>query len=106
MPKQSMVVLTETMFYVLMAFQDGEMCGIDIADFIEKRTAGRVKIGPATLYTILGKFESEKLIKETHVEGRKRTYSVTEKGINIYRAEVVRLRQCVADAEKSDRQEA
>lgn len=105
MPKQSMVLLTETMFYVLMAFQRGEMCGIDIADFIEKHTAGRVKIGPATLYTILGKFETEKYIKEIHVEGRKRTYAITEKGLNAYQTEVTRLRQCITDAERIQKEE-
>lgn len=105
MPKQSMVVLTETMFYVLMAFQNGEMCGIDIADFIEEHTGGRVKIGPATLYTILGKFENEKYIKEINVEGRKRTYSITDKGIVAYQAELFRLKQCVADAEIMQEQE-
>lgn len=100
MPKKAMVVLTETMFYVLMAFSHGEMCGIDIADFIEKQTQGRVKIGPATLYTILGKFEKEKYITEINVEGRKRTYRLTEKGQEAYQAELFRLKQCVADAEK------
>ena len=62
MPKKAMEILTESMFYVLMAFSKGPMCGIDVADFIEKRTKGRVLIGPATLYTILGKFEKEKWI--------------------------------------------
>ena len=99
MPKKAMVNLTETMFYVLMAFSQGEMCGIDIADYIENCTSGRVKIGPATLYTILGKFENEKFIKEINVEGRKRTYSLTEKGFDAYRTELQRLKQCVADAE-------
>ena len=37
MPKKSMDSLTESMFYVLMALLRGEMCGIDVADFIEKR---------------------------------------------------------------------
>ena len=55
MPKKAMDILTESMFYVLMAFSKGSMCGIDVADYIEKKTGGRVKIGPATLYTILGK---------------------------------------------------
>ena len=54
MPKKAMDILTESMFYVLMAFSKGSMCGIDVADYIEKKTGGRVKIGPATLYTILG----------------------------------------------------
>ena len=105
MPKQSMVGLTETMFYVLMAFQRGEMCGIDIAGFIEEHTGGRVKIGPATLYTILGKFETEKYIKEINVEGRKRTYIITENGLAAYEAELERLRHCIADAEKISAQE-
>ena len=69
MPKKSMELLTETMFYVLMAFCKGAMCGIDVAEFIEKRTGGRILIGPATLYTILGKFEKEKYIAEVQVEG-------------------------------------
>ena len=36
-------------------------------------------MGPTTLYTILGKFEAEQYIQETAVEGRKRTYAITEK---------------------------
>ncbi len=99
MPKKAMEVLTESMFYVLMAFCRGPMCGIDVADYIDKRTRGRVQIGPATLYTILAKFEKEKLIRETEVEGRKRTYCITDKGLDAYMAEVERLRKCVADAE-------
>ena len=99
MPKKSMDTLTESMFYVLMALMTGPMCGIDIAAFIENRTNGRVKVGPATLYTILGKFESEKYIRETAVEGRKRTYEITGKGFEAYREELKRLKQCVIDAE-------
>ncbi len=98
MPKKSMESLTETMFYVLMAFCNGPMCGIDVADYIEKRTVGRVLLGPATLYTILGKFEKEKYIQEIKVEGRKRTYEITEKGLFAYEEEIARLNQCLADA--------
>lgn len=99
MPRKSMDTLTESMFYVLMALMTDPMCGIDIAAFIENRTKGRVKVGPATLYTILGKFESEKYIRETAVEGRKRTYEITGKGFEAYREELKRLKQCVIDAE-------
>ena len=99
MPKKSMETLTETMFYVLMAFSCGEMCGITVADYIEKRTAGRVLLGPATLYTILAKFESEGYISEIRVEGRKRTYAITDRGRKAYEDELTRLRQCIADAQ-------
>ena len=99
MPRKSMDILTESMFYLLMALMTGPMCGIDIADFIEKRTKSRLQMGPATLYTILGKFEKEKYIRETAVEGRKRTYEITGKGFEAYREELKRLKQCVLDAE-------
>ena len=99
MPKKSMDSLTESMFYVLMALMQGEMCGTDAATFVEARTRGRVLLGPATLYTVLGKFEKEKYIKEVRVEGRKRTYRITDKGRKAFEEELTRLRQCVADAE-------
>lgn len=103
MPKKAMDILTESMFYVLMAFCRRPMCGIEIVDYIEQRTNGRVQMGPATLYTILGKFEKEKYIKEVSVEGRKRTYQITDLGRMAYQEEVKRLRQCVADAENAER---
>ena len=49
MPKKAMDILTESMFYVLMAFTQGPMCGIEIVDFIDRRTKGRIQMGPATL---------------------------------------------------------
>ena len=100
MPKRSMEQLTESMFYVLMTLTVKPRCGIDIAACIERRTEGRIKIGPATLYTVLAKFEQEKYIKEIRVEGRRRTYRITERGMEAYRAETERLRACLADAQK------
>lgn len=97
-----MASLTESMFYVLMAFRLGPMCGMDVADYIDKKTDQRVQIGPATLYTILAKFEKEKYIREIEVDGRKRTYRITDEGLRAYANELARLRRCVADAE--DRQ--
>lgn len=99
MPKKAMDILTESMFYVLMALTQGEMCGTDAAAFVEERTRGRVILGPATLYTVLGKFEKEKYIQEVRVEGRKRTYRITDKGRKAFEEELARLRQCVRDAE-------
>ena len=101
MPKKSMDSLTESMFYVLMALGNGPMCGIDVAEYIEKCTRGRLRIGPATLYTVLGKFEKERYIEEVAVEGRKRTYQITEKGRAAYREELERLRLCIEDAERA-----
>ena len=99
MPKKSMELLTESMFYVLLALKTRPMCGMEIAAFLERATNGRLRIGPATLYTVLSKFEEVQYIEEIAVEGRKRTYAVTAKGIEAYRAELERLWQCIMDAE-------
>ena len=99
MPKHALESLTETMFYVLMALYREEKCGIDIAAWIEAQTRGRLILGPATLYTILAKFEKEKLIRDTKVEGRKRTYAITDSGRQAYREELSRLRRCLEDGE-------
>lgn len=102
MPKHSMDILTESMFYVLMALCSAPMCGIDIAAFIEARTQGRLRMGPATLYTILGKFETEKYIHQVALDGRKRTYQVTDRGRLAYSQELARLKQCLLDAQGGD----
>ena len=58
---------------------------------------GRVKVGPGTLYTLLGKFEKENIIRETEVQGRKRSYLITNKGKQILLDEYRRLNTLVKD---------
>lgn len=95
--------LTEPMFYVLMSFLRQDMCGTEITEFVERRTRGRVKLGPGTLYTLLAKFQDEGFIQETEVDGRKRTYRLTDKGRQAYHEELDRLRACVLDGEEEER---
>lgn len=102
MGKKSLESLTETMFYVLMAFRRQALCGTEAAGFVSRKTRGRVNMGPGTLYTILGKFQEEGLLTEIAVEGRKRTYQLTAAGEKRYQEEVARLRACVADAESEE----
>lgn len=100
MGKEPLKVLTESMFYVLVSLLRQERCGSEIVEFVDTITSGRVPLGPGTLYTILGKFQEERLIEETAVEGRKRTYRITDRGRALYRQELDRLRLCVADGER------
>ena len=88
-------VLTESMFYVLMSFLHREMCGIEITEFVEQKTNGRVRLGPGTLYTLLGKFQDEHLIEETQTDGR-----LTERGRAVFKDELARLKACVLDGEE------
>ena len=95
--------LTEPMFYVLMSFLRRDMCGTEITEFVERRTRGRVRLGPGTLYTLLAKFHDEGFIQETEVDGRKRTYRLTDQGRQAYHEELDRLRACVLDGEEEER---
>ena len=95
--------LPEPMFYVLMSFLRRDMCGTEITEFVERRTRGRVRLGPGTLYTLLAKFQDEGFIQETEVDGRKRTYRLTDQGRQAYHEELDRLRACVLDGEEEER---
>jgi DNA-binding PadR family transcriptional regulator len=103
MARKTMETLTEAMFYVLMALRTRPMCGIEIASTIDTLTEDRVNIGPATLYTVLGRFEKEGYIEEIEVSGRKRTYRITQVGLNAYLEELERLSRCLLDAQKLER---
>ena len=96
MAREPLKVLTESMFYVLLSLLRQERCGTEIVRYVDDATAGRVPLGPGTLYTILAKFQEEGLIREAAVEGRKRTYAITD------RQELSRLRLCVADGEREE----
>ena len=92
--------LTEPMYYVLMSFLRQDMCGTEITEFVDRKTRGRVNLGPGTLYTLLARFLDEGLIKETQVDGRKRTYRITPRGRAAFQEELDRLRACAADGEE------
>ena len=102
MAKEPLKVLTESMFYVLLSLLRQERCGTEIVQLVNDTTAGRVPLGPGTLYTILAKFQEEGLIRETAVEGRKRTYAITDRGRALFRQELSRLKLCVADGDREE----
>lgn len=104
MSREPLRTLTEPMYYVLLSLLRQDRCGTEITRYVDDATVGRVALGPGTLYTILAKFLEEKLIEEVAVEGRKRTYRITERGRAMYRTELGRLKLCVADGEREGQQ--
>jgi len=98
MAREQFQNLTEPMYYILMSLLK-ERCGVDIMEAVSEISKGRVKVGPGTLYTLLGKFEKEKIIRETEVQGRKRSYIITDKGKEILSEEYRRLITMVKDGE-------
>lgn len=88
--------LTEQMFYTLLCLKE-ECYGMDILDRVPAMTKGRVNVGSGTLYTLLEQFLEAEMIRETKVEGRRRSYILTEKGKEMLEKECVRLKAQLAD---------
>lgn len=96
MPREQFQNLTEPMYYILISLIE-ERCGVDIMASVEEISKGRVKVGAGTLYALLGRFEKEGIIRETEVVGRKRSYIITNKGLEILKDEYNRLILLVED---------
>lgn len=96
MAREKYQTLTEQMFYILLCLQR-ERCGVDVMDRVARMTGGEVVIGPGTLYSLLESFRREGFIRETRVEGRRRSYQLTEKGRLRLEDEVRRLRRQTED---------
>ena len=79
MAREKFQTLTEPMFYILLTLRE-ECCGTDIMTRVSALTRGRVDLGPGTLYNLLDSFQQAGMIRETAVEGRKRSYLITDKG--------------------------
>lgn len=105
MARKKFSTLTETMFYLLMSLHSGKKCGIDISEYISRRSSERVKLGPGTLYALLSEFEQEGLIKYVGVDGKRKLYELTPTGEKAYNDELMRLRQCLADAKEAENDE-
>jgi DNA-binding PadR family transcriptional regulator len=104
MPRAKFQTLTEQMFYILLCLKN-ECCGMDIMDRIPAMTAGRVNVGSGTLYNLLEQFQQEGMIRETRVEGRRRSYILTPKGIEILETEYQRIKWQMNDFERIMRKE-
>ena len=90
MPRLKFKTLTEQMFYTLLCLKN-ECYGMDILDKVPAMTNQRVSIGSGTLYTLLEQFLEAEMIRETKVEGRKRSYILTEKGKEMLDKEYQRI---------------
>lgn len=99
MPREKFKTLTEQMFYILLCLKD-ECYGMDILDKVPGMTGGRVNVGSGTLYNLLEQFLTEGMIRETKVEGRKRSYIITQKGSERLREEYERIKAQAYDYEE------
>lgn len=99
MAREKFQTLTEQMFYILLCLRR-EQCGADIMAQVSALTAGRVSVGPGTLYHLLESFLQAGYIRETRAEGRKRSYLITEAGQKALDEEYRRLQTLMADYDR------
>ena len=90
MAREKYRTLTEQMFYILLCLRR-ECYGMDIMDQVPAMTGGRINVGSGTLYNLLEQFLTEGFIRETKVEGRRRSYLLTDKGKEMLDKEYERI---------------
>ena len=96
MPREKFQALTEQMFYILLCLKD-ECCGMDIMNRVEQLTGGRIRVGPGTLYNLLEQFSAADFIRQTKIEGRRRSYILPPRGREILDEEYRRIRAQAED---------
>jgi DNA-binding PadR family transcriptional regulator len=96
---QRYLPLTEATYYILLALEQPRH-GYAIMQYTATLSAGRIKLGPGTLYGALTKLLSEKIIvplpasAEANQERRK-VYRLTDLGREVLLAEYARLQEMV-----------
>ena len=100
------MVLTESTYYILLSLVTPQH-GYGIMQQTETLSGGRVRLAAGTLYGALNALCEKGWIKPLPVaqESRKKEYKLTEKGMDVLKTELARLRQLVANGEQILREE-
>lgn len=85
-----------------MALQQADACGAEITAYAAQISGGTVRLGPATLYTLLARFEKEGFLADAGSVGCKRYYHLTAAGKAAYEGERARLQRCLDDAARAE----
>jgi DNA-binding PadR family transcriptional regulator len=99
---ETLLPLTPAVFHIVLALAGGESHGYAIMLEVERLTAGRLKLGPGTLYRSIQRMLLDGLISETtdsnendEDDERRRYYRLTSFGLAVARAESQRLESLV-----------
>jgi DNA-binding PadR family transcriptional regulator len=94
--------LTTPMLYTLLALADGDKHGYAILKEVARRTRGKVRLGPGTLYGLVKRAVADGLIAEIDErpdpaldDERRRYYRLTPRGRRVAVAEIERLESIV-----------
>jgi DNA-binding PadR family transcriptional regulator len=98
MPKQKLDPLPSAAFQILLSLADGDLHGYGIMREVKAQTAGRMRLGPGTLYGSIQTMLEARLVEEVEVhrsakpgDERRRYYRLTSAGRKVARLEAERL---------------
>ena len=97
MPKQKLSPLPAAAFQILLSLADEDLHGYGIMRNVAEQTAGRMRLGPGTLYSSLQALVEAALIEEVDTpepepgQERRRYYHLTSAGRKLARSEAERL---------------
>ena len=93
--------LTEATYYILLSLVQPRH-GYGIMQLTEELSGGRVHLAAGTLYGALNALCAKGWIIQLPLEdaGRRKEYRLTEKGLQVLRCEVLRLRELADNGER------
>jgi DNA-binding PadR family transcriptional regulator len=97
--------VTLPLFYILLSLSEKDRHGYEILKEVQAGSLGKVRLGPATLYTSLKKLLDAGLVSEVdgHREGdsRRRYYTLTRGGRKALTEELDQMERALAFAGRS-----
>ena len=102
---ESYIPLSPAAFHVLLALADGEKHGYAIKKEVLRRTDGKVRLGPGTLYGLIKRMLNDGWISESDErpdpaldDERRRYYRLTSLGQKVAVAEAERMEKLITTA--------
>lgn len=92
-------MVTNPEFYILLALRDRQSHGYEILKAVQAGSLGKIRMGPATLYTTLRRLLDAGLIVEVdgpaHEDARRRHYRLSARGRNALDQELERMEEAL-----------
>lgn len=96
--RKKYIPMTETIYYTLLALTTPRH-GYAIMQYVSTLTKGRIILGTGTLYTMVGRLTADGIIVTLPGHERK-TYGLTDVGMELLKEETGRLEKQLADGRK------
>lgn len=94
------IPMSETMFYILFSLKQ-ERHGYAIMQHVKELTKGRIILGAGTVYSSLGKLESDGLIEIVREEERRKIYTIAPLGGELLQEEIARITELYNNVRES-----